>query len=171
MQPFCYFHSRTDCYGVPYIPEGQWLCRKCTVEPENPVDCIFCPAEAGAFKQTTEAHWAHLLCAIWIPEVGVSNPVYMEPIEGEDGVPKTRWKLICSICRVKMGACIQCDNRNCFTAFHVTCARAQGLLGSMKGAGHDGTLRAHCHRHLTVSRSLPPNQYHSQLTSTLTKLG
>ncbi|KAJ9112141.1 hypothetical protein QFC20_002322 [Naganishia adeliensis] len=151
--------------------EGQWLCRKCTVEPENPVDCIFCPNEGGAYKQTNKGAWAHLLCAIWIPEVGVSNSVYMEPIEGVETIPKSRWKLVgssprpdhtrvltldglktCYICKQKGGACIQCDTKTCFTAFHVTCARAHGLLGSMKSMNHDGVLRAQCHRHLPADR-------------------
>ncbi|WWC64030.1 uncharacterized protein I303_106636 [Kwoniella dejecticola CBS 10117] len=144
----CNLAVHQDCYGVPYIPEGQWLCRKCTVSPENPVSCVFCPNEGGAFKQTTSGHWAHLLCSIWIPETGVGNVVYMEPVEGVETVPKSRWKLVCSLCREKTGACIQCDNRNCFTAFHVTCARQIGLLTSMNSPNHDGGMKAFCHKHL-----------------------
>ncbi|KAK0541003.1 hypothetical protein OC842_000209 [Tilletia horrida] len=124
----CNLAAHQDCYGIPYIPEGQWLCRKCTVSPDRAVSCLLCPHEGGAFKQTSNGKWAHLLCAIWIPETGVSNPVYMEPIDSIEQIPKARWKLQCYLCRQKMGACIQCDNRNCYTAFHVTCAREAGLL-------------------------------------------
>ncbi|KAJ7907714.1 PHD-zinc-finger like domain-containing protein, partial [Mycena leptocephala] len=92
-------HQGVDCYGVPYIPEGQWLCRPCTVSLGTPVSCILCPDVGGAFKQTAQAEWIHLLCAIWIPETCVSNNVFMEPIIGVEGISKQRWKLVsCNFC-------------------------------------------------------------------------
>ena len=39
----------------------------------------------------------------------------------------SRWSLVCSICRVKEGACIQCAVKTCKTAFHVTCAFSNNL--------------------------------------------
>lgn len=61
-----------------------------------------------------------------------------------------------------MGACIQCDNKNCFTAFHVTCARRNGLLlksqrqrvsHSLDSDEEESTevLRAWCHKHIPKS--------------------
>ncbi|MCO5565946.1 hypothetical protein L7F22_019621 [Adiantum nelumboides] len=159
----CNLAVHQDCYGIPYIPEGQWLCRKCTVSPDRAVSCVLCPHEGGAFKQTTQGKWAHLLCAMWIPETGVSNPVYMEPIDSVERIPKARWRLQCYICRNRHGACIQCDNKSCFTAFHVTCGRKAGLLlkTERQRTAHtppdegedenDGHLRAWCHKHLPRS--------------------
>lgn len=146
----CNLAVHQDCYGVPYIPEGQWLCRKCTVSPENPVSCLLCPNEGGAFKQTNRGEWAHLLCSIWIPEVTLGNAFIMEPIESIENIPKSRWKLICSLCKERMGACIQCDVKTCFAAFHVTCARKHKLLMAMKSlpGQDDQPLRAFCEKHL-----------------------
>jgi len=69
-------------------------------------------------------------------------------------VPKTRWKLTCYICNQRMGACIQCSNKNCYQAFHVTCARRCRLYLKMKNsqgalAVLDGTLplKAYCDKH------------------------
>ena len=38
-----------------------------------------------------------------------------------------RWSLICSVCRERKGACIQCSVKACKTAFHVTCAFQHGF--------------------------------------------
>lgn len=35
-----------------------------------------------------------MLCAIWIPELGVGNAIYMEPVDGVESIPKNRWKLV-----------------------------------------------------------------------------
>ncbi|EPQ56227.1 hypothetical protein GLOTRDRAFT_105199 [Gloeophyllum trabeum ATCC 11539] len=154
----CNLAVHQDCYGVPYIPEGQWLCRKCTVSPENPVSCILCPNEGGAFKQTIHGEWVHLLCAIWVPETRVVNDVFMEPITGVDKIPKQRWKLRCSICDVREGACIQCNKATCFLAFHPTCARKEKLLMPMKSTQgtEPATLQAFCEKHL------PREQYEAR---------
>lgn len=61
--------------------------------------CVFCPNEGGAFKQTSTGLWAHLLCAMFIPEVTVGNTMFMEPIDNVDKVPKSRWKLVSTTSR------------------------------------------------------------------------
>jgi hypothetical protein len=38
-----------------------------------------------------------------------------------------RWKLVCRQCKVRYGACIQCEDKSCKTAFHPLCARGHGL--------------------------------------------
>ncbi|KAG8452146.1 hypothetical protein GDO86_004078 [Hymenochirus boettgeri] len=60
------------CYGILKVPEGSWLCRTCVlgVHPQ----CILCPKRGGAMKATrTGTKWAHVSCALWIPECSVKS--------------------------------------------------------------------------------------------------
>lgn len=120
-------HAR--CYGELEPLDGKlWLCNLCRPgAPRVSPRCCLCPVTGGAMKPTTDGRWAHLACAIWIPETCLKDVKRMEPIDGLSRINKDRWKLICSICTVAYGACIQCSHPTCRVAYHPLCARAADL--------------------------------------------
>ena len=69
------------CYGIVTVPSGPWYCRKCeSQERAARVRCELCPNKDGALKRTDNGGWAHVVCALYIPEVRFGNVATMEPI-------------------------------------------------------------------------------------------
>ncbi|XP_075275620.1 protein AF-10 isoform X6 [Opisthocomus hoazin] len=69
------------CYGIVQVPTGPWFCRKCeSQERAARVRCELCPHKDGALKRTDNGGWAHVVCALYIPEVQFANVATMEPI-------------------------------------------------------------------------------------------
>lgn len=171
----CNLAVHQECYGVPYVPEGQWLCRRCLQSPSRNVDCVLCPNKGGAFKQTSDNRWCHVICALWIPEVCFANTVFLEPIDNVDQIPSARWKLQCYICRQKKnGACIQCHKSTCYVPFHVTCARQAGLTmkiqthnyNTPEGPMKDVIKIAYCHQHGPTAKGQRGSMYPSDDSDT-----
>lgn len=82
------------CYGVPHLPPGGWKCNPCALglRPSE-IQCHFCPEFGGALKpikSPAKCHWAHMICAIWIPEVKTANELTREPIINLSMIPKDR---------------------------------------------------------------------------------
>ncbi|XP_050560320.1 protein AF-17 isoform X23 [Spodoptera frugiperda] len=123
------------CYGIVTVPTGPWFCRKCeSPETKNKVRCELCPSKSGALKRSDTGGWAHVVCALYIPEVRFGNVTSMEPIVLRL-IPPERYNKTCYICqdlgkthRANAGACMQCNKSGCKQQFHVTCAQGLGLL-------------------------------------------
>eukprot|EP01018_Ginkgo_biloba_P030103 Gb_12353 [translate_table: standard] len=121
--------------------------------------CILCPRHGGALKPIAREalgrenngylQFAHLFCCQWVPETYIENTETMEPIKNTEGIKEARWRLLCSLCKEKHGACIQCSHGMCATAFHPLCARGAKLrMGiSCKEGSDDVDLWAFCPKH------------------------
>ncbi|KAI8846460.1 PHD-like zinc-binding domain-containing protein [Chytridium lagenaria] len=88
-------------------------------------------------------------CNLAVHQGTLREPVYMEPIESIEAIPESRWKLQCYICKKRKGACIQCSSKNCYVAYHVTCARKVKLFMKMRvhsGVNDEVSMRSFCDR-------------------------
>lgn len=135
-------------------------------------DCVLCPNKGGAMKSTKSGKkWAHVSCALWIPEVSIGCVDRMEPITKISNIPQSRWALICVLCRERVGACIQCSVKTCKTAYHVTCAFQHGLemRAIIEESNDDGVkLRSYCLKHSVGKKSNNMNDKTSSSTKSIT---
>ncbi|KAL3576538.1 hypothetical protein D5086_021821 [Populus alba] len=129
----CNLMVHTTCYGNPLImgvPDGDWFCSQCLAsksdrETKQPsLSCCLCPIKGGALKPTAtngrDESWAHIVCALLIPEVFFDNP------DGREGI----------------------DYSKCPLAFHVTCGLNEDVYIEYKeGKKKETIVAGFCKRH------------------------
>lgn len=158
------------CYGIVKVPSGPWFCRKCeSQERAAKVKCELCPHRDGALKKTDSAGWAHVVCALYIPEVTFGSVSTMEPIILVK-VPSERYNKACFICeeenrtsKASTGACMNCAKQGCKASFHVTCAQMSGLLCEESSGFNQTKYCGYCKAHLPKAKKTS----HKSLSSTM----
>ncbi|KAF5897398.1 lysine-specific demethylase 4C-like, partial [Clarias magur] len=150
----CCVQVHASCYGVAaHDVTPEWTCDRCSCGDLS-AECCLCNLRGGALKRTTDDRWAHVMCAVGLPEVKFTDIVKRSPID-ISAVPAQRYKLKCIYCHKRMkklaGACIQCSCGRCPTSFHVTCAHAAGV--TMEPDDWPYVVFIICHRHQSRSSS------------------
>ncbi len=154
----CNLGVHQACYGsgANKIPDGPWFCDACSYSKRTgkpKPECVLCPKAGGALKRTSDARWAHIVCALWIPEAQFLDTTGRDMIHTWS-VNEKRLDLTCSICGEQSGACIQCKAPRCLTAFHAACARHGGvhMVEKEKEEYVDHTVFCEKHRPATVKK-------------------
>lgn len=108
--PNCLVAVHQACYGIFSVPVGDWFCRRCeqknelknnlTLSPNDyknecsKICCYMCPAKDGAIKKTDTGKWAHVVCALYIPEISFGSNRTMEPVITKEIKPE-RFNKVC----------------------------------------------------------------------------
>jgi hypothetical protein len=171
----CSFAAHQSCYFVSNIPDGSWYCQLCDSYfkskggrknskrlsegqgglPEylESIHCSLCLQTAsfvggGLMKPTSTSTWAHVKCALWVPEAAFPpDGLTIKVIPN-----KERENLRCSLCKLKGGCPVQCAFGKCTSAFHVSCASKAGLLPEEKNLKN-----LFCYRHIKIQLKMSPS--------------
>ena len=115
------------------------------------VSCILCPVQLGAFKQTGDGRWCHVVCAQWPPEVVVRDADEMQCFKGIAQIPKERATQPCCACGQRAGVTMRCSYGHCQATFHPLCARQSGFHVRASDGGKP-QFRAYCDKHSQTQR-------------------
>ena len=96
---YCRLRVHQDCYGLIGTEHPYFCCDRCSNirDPEISLDyqCVLCPtdtpAKYSAMKRTIGNNWAHMNCAVWIPEVKFGNSEKMDMTEGIGRIDFKKW--------------------------------------------------------------------------------
>ena len=127
----CDLAVHMTCFGLLDLPEGDWFCEKCVNARNTLVLCSICGKGDGALKRGSTrpigvSGWSHVYCADHLPGSSYSSPSTKSDVDLSK-VDVRRCALRCQICEEKAGACLQCTYRNCLSAFHPSCWKAEFL--------------------------------------------
>ena len=126
--------------------DSVWRCNRCQTGYKN-VDCALCPRKGGAFKQTVEGDWVHLVCAKWYPDISFADPQHAEGVRGVKSIPTALKRLRCYLCG-RSGPCVECSE-SCNLSFHPLCGYFSGQFMQIIDHldGDRSTAYGLCRRH------------------------
>nr|XP_054514643.1 lysine-specific demethylase 4C isoform X5 [Pan troglodytes] len=109
----CCVRVHASCYGIPSheICDG-WLCARCKRNAWT-AECCLCNLRGGALKQTKNNKWAHVMCAVAVPEVRFTNVPERTQID-VGRIPLQRLKLKSKACEkvISVGQTVITKHRN-----------------------------------------------------------
>ncbi|XP_039658645.1 lysine-specific demethylase 4C isoform X11 [Perca fluviatilis] len=89
----CCLQVHASCYGVATDDVSeQWSCDRCT-EGSFTAECCLCNLRGGALKKTQNDKWAHMMCAVALPEARFSDEAKRSLID-TSRIPMQRYKLV-----------------------------------------------------------------------------
>ncbi|XP_031141840.1 lysine-specific demethylase 4C isoform X12 [Sander lucioperca] len=89
----CCLQVHASCYGVATDDVSeQWSCDRCT-EGSFTAECCLCNLRGGALKKTQNDKWAHVMCAVALPEARFSDEAKRSLID-TSRIPMQRYKLV-----------------------------------------------------------------------------